>query len=238
MTEWVSRRLSAEHDLAGFDCGNETLNSWLRDQAVRAQEAGAARTYVWTAPGSLAVRAYYSVAPTQIQRNELTRGQATGYSVVPAYLLARLALDRSLHRQGLGTELLIDALEVIVGAAKTTGGRLIVVDAIDDAAAVFYRRHDFQPVKGNPRRLVMKVATAQQALSMVALSVTPDHGTKLISIVVEMPNGESVPLVLSPAETRAIADGLEEAAAAPGRQVDLRQVIRDALGRDPFAPDN
>jgi GNAT superfamily N-acetyltransferase len=234
MTAWVSTYLNSEHDLASFDCGNEALNTWLKEQALRANEAGIARTYVWTPPDEPIVKAYYSVAPTQIQRAELTGGQAKGYSIVPAYLLARLALDRSLHDHGLGGDLLIDALETIVKAAKMGGGRLIVVDAIDDNAVAFYQHYDFQAVKGNPRRLVMKIATAQQALSLVSISATPDRGTRLISIVMEMPNGASIPLVLSAAETRSIADHLERAEGDPAEGVDLRKAIRDALGRDPF----
>lgn len=89
---------------------------------------------------------------------------AGGVSVIPAYLLARLALDRSLHGQGLGGELLHDALNRIVEAAEVASGRLIVVDAIDDDAAKFYRKYDFQPVKDNPRRLVIKIATVRAAL--------------------------------------------------------------------------
>jgi GNAT superfamily N-acetyltransferase len=89
---------------------------------------------------------------------------AGGVEVVPAYLLARLALDQSLHGQGLGSELLIDALQVIVAAAETAAGRLILVDAIDDAAHAFYRHHDFVPIAGG-RRLAMKVATARAAIN-------------------------------------------------------------------------
>jgi hypothetical protein len=56
-----------------------------------------------------------------------------------------------------------DALEVIAAASRAAG-RLIMVDAIDDTAAAFYRHYDFQPVTGDPHRLVMKIATARQAL--------------------------------------------------------------------------
>jgi hypothetical protein len=40
---------------------------------------------------------------------------------------------------------------------------LIVVDAIDDEAAAFYRRHGFAPVKGSPNRLVLKISTVRRA---------------------------------------------------------------------------
>jgi GNAT superfamily N-acetyltransferase len=166
VTRWRSQPLDDQHELSGFNCGVDSLDSWLRTQARRASRSDTTRTYVWTEPGSRVVVAYYSIAPSQIRRDGLSRSMAGGVSVVPAYLLARLALDGGLRGQGLGAELLRDALEVIIAAASQAAGRLIVVDAIDDAAAAFYRHHDFQPLSGNPFRLVMKVATARQALSL------------------------------------------------------------------------
>lgn len=111
------------------------------------------------------VRAYFAIAPTLVRRGDVSRSMSGGVEVVPAYLLARLGLDQSLHGQGLGSELLLDALRVIVAAAETAAGRLIVVDAIDDVAQAFYRHHDFIPVAGE-RRLAMKVATARAALGI------------------------------------------------------------------------
>jgi GNAT superfamily N-acetyltransferase len=154
---------SPDHDVGAFRCGKPPLDAWLSGQALRAQESRTARTYVWTRAGSPAALAYYSIAPTQIARTEITRSPAGGYTVIPGYLLARLALDERLHGQGLGSELLADALERIVEAARTGGGRLIVVDAIDDAAHAFYRRHDFVAIAGS-MRLYLKVATAEAAL--------------------------------------------------------------------------
>ena len=68
-----------------------------------------------------------------------------------AYLLARLALDRQLQGQGLGTQLLLDAAELVLTASTSGGGRLLVVDAIDDRAAAFYRAHGFLDITGTNR---------------------------------------------------------------------------------------
>jgi GNAT superfamily N-acetyltransferase len=168
--DWLSAALTAEHELDQFVSGQPILDQWLRERARIAHAQGTARTWVWIGAGSKRVVAYFSIAPTQVAREELTSSQAGGVSVVPAYLLARLALDRSLHGQGLGSELLVDALTRIVSAADVAGGRLVVVDAIDEPAAAFYTRHDFLPARnGNeaayPRRMVMKVATARRALA-------------------------------------------------------------------------
>jgi predicted N-acetyltransferase YhbS len=164
VTSFVSVALEEHHKLGEFDCGGPSLNEWLVAHALRAKASGTAKTYVWLEPEADRVVAYYSITPHQVHRAEVSGGMSGGVTIVPAYLLARLALDRMLHGQGLGGQLLRDALERVVEAADVASGRLLVVDAIDDGAAAFYRRYDFQPVKGNSRRLVIKIATVRKAL--------------------------------------------------------------------------
>lgn len=164
MSDWISQRLSEHHELAQLNCGRDELDRWLLCEALRAQTAGVAHTTVWTRPDDLVVVAFYAIAPTQFMRTDLpSRSLSAGFSTIPGYLIARLALSQALHGRGLGTQLLLDALERIVAAATNAGGRLIAVDAIDDAAHSFYRHHNFQPIQGS-RRLVLKIATARTAL--------------------------------------------------------------------------
>jgi predicted GNAT family N-acyltransferase len=231
--------LKEHHQVDTFDCGEPTLNAWLIEQARRAQSAGTSRTYVWTPEESDTVVAYYSVAPTQVERAALTGGQAGGFSVVPAYLLTRFALDRSLQGQHLSDDLLLDAVEVITEAAIAAGGRLIVVDAINARVADYYHRRGFHPVKGDPLRLVMKVETAKRALSTSMVRISMQSG--LAGLVVSTPGGELTPIVASSDELRAIAHELEtradDASKNPGTSLSLQEVIKAALGRDPFATD-
>jgi GNAT superfamily N-acetyltransferase len=164
-SHYESVALSGTHDVAGFDCGVPSMNAWLAEQALRAQSAGTARTFVWTTtqePGR--VWAYFSLAPTEVDRAVLSRGQSSGYSTVPGYLLARLAAHVDLRGRGYGGQLLVDALSRALRAAEVGGGRLVVVDALDDAAAAFYRHYDFTPVKDDPHRLVLKVASIHDLL--------------------------------------------------------------------------
>jgi len=57
-------------------------------------------------------------------------------------------------------------LQTIVDAARTAGGKLVVVDAIDESAAAFYRHHDFIALPARSDRLVMKMSTAAKALGV------------------------------------------------------------------------
>jgi GNAT superfamily N-acetyltransferase len=230
-----SSRLKDHHNLARFDCTEPSLNMWLAEHARRAQLAGTSRTYVWTPEGSDDVVAYYSIAPTQVERAGLTGGQAGGFSIVPAYLLTRFALDRSIQGQGLSDDLLLDAVEVITKAASAAGGRLIVVDAINSRVATYYHRRGFHPIKGDALRLVMKVETAKLALSTGRMTVSAQSG--LAGIVLSTPRGEAASVVASPDELRAIASELESRAdaAEPVTMDSLREAIKTALGRDPFS---
>lgn len=160
-----SERLRADHDLSPFASGNDALDLWLREHALHADRTGTGRTYVWV-DGTGRVVGYYTLAPHLVRRDETPPAAGRGApEIIPAILLARLALDRSLHRQGLGAALLADALEIALEAIRKVGGRLIVVDAIDAAAASFYAHHGFVAVPGNPHRMVMKASRVARSLS-------------------------------------------------------------------------
>jgi len=83
---------------------------------------------------------------------------------VPVLLLARLALDRSEHGSGLGADLLRDALVRAVAGAHHYGARALVVDAIDDRAASFYRHHGFLTLEG--RRLYRRIADIRRSITV------------------------------------------------------------------------
>jgi GNAT superfamily N-acetyltransferase len=151
---WCSSHIERDHDLVEFDCGVRDLDVWLRSMAFRADRQDTARTYVWTTPGSAVVWAYYSIAPTTVQRAGVPRSASGGHTAIPSYLLAKLALDRSLHGRGLGTELLLDALQRIAAAVTVSGGRLVVVDPVDQAARGFYLHHGFTAITGSERLFV------------------------------------------------------------------------------------
>ncbi len=161
--EFDSAHLTAEHDIAAFASGRDLLDNWLRADALRAKERGTATTTVWTPARSRRVVAFYAVSPTEGVREDFSSSQAGGLTRIPGYLIGRLAVNQTLQGQGLGADLLHDAIETCVRAAEIGSGRLIVVDAIDQLAERFYLHHGFQPTKVQ-RRLVLKVAAARASL--------------------------------------------------------------------------
>lgn len=148
-------------DLTQFDCGDPSLDKWLRTRALHTEALRTVRTFVWAVDGVVA--AYYSVAAHSVPRTALpnTLSRASP-AVIPAYLLAKLALSRRLHGQGLGRVVLDDALQRCLMAGISAGARLVVVDAIDTDAARFYESQGFTRTL-IPGRLARKLSDVAEA---------------------------------------------------------------------------
>ena len=161
--EIVSEALHERHDRSRFRCGVASLDDWLARHAFDAERRRTARTFVWH-PGDGTVVAYYSLAAHLIVREELPPAAGRGDpGRIPALLLARLALDGSLHAQGHGGALLAEAMSRAVRAAESAGARYLVVDAVDERAAGFYAHHGFRQVPGS-QRLVQRLTDVATAL--------------------------------------------------------------------------
>jgi GNAT superfamily N-acetyltransferase len=161
---FTSELLREDHDRTGFNSGNVDLDSWLRDHALHASAMNTGRTFVWHAGDGIVV-AYFTLAAHLVARDAVAKRTGRGSpDVIPAILLARLALHRAQQGQGLGAELLWDALSRAVAANRQAAARLVVVDAVDGRAASFYEHFGFEPIPGNPARLVQKLSSIEAAL--------------------------------------------------------------------------
>ena len=166
MTKFVSESLSEAHLLDEFTCGVAALDGWLVRSAHHAQSMRTARTFVWHR-GDRCVVAYFSLAAHLLNRADMpTRAGRGSPDQIPAVMLARLALSTELHSEGLGGELLHDALTRAVATSELAGARLVVVDAINESATKFYRHHGFVSVPGNPSRLVQKMSDIAASIAV------------------------------------------------------------------------
>lgn len=141
---FVCATYGEQHAVGGFDCGQATLNEWLTRHAKIAQAKRTAQVFVWTEEGSDEVLAYFTLSAHEIVAADLPRRLARGMPErIPAVLLGKLALDRTLHGRGLGGQLLFDAYRRVLWATQTVAARYLVVDAADDTAVDFYEHYGF-----------------------------------------------------------------------------------------------
>lgn len=132
------------HAVDNFDCGIELLNEYLKRFAYINNQNNSSRTYV--ACKGQRVIGYYTIAPgsagIEVVPSRVAKGLAR--HPVPLFILARLAVDKNEQNNRIGSSLLRDALIRIVSAAKSIGGRAILVHAKNDTAKAFYKKFGFE----------------------------------------------------------------------------------------------
>jgi GNAT superfamily N-acetyltransferase len=165
-------RLSSHHVLGDFDCGRTSLSVWLTKHARQAAAAGSARTYVVVDSEQARVVGYHALAAAGVEREAATARVIKGMPryPVPVVLLARLAVDVSVARRGLGAWLLRDAMTRTFAASETIGVRAMLVHAIDNEAREFYIRHGLEPSPTDPLHLMILIKDIAAALAAATQS--------------------------------------------------------------------
>jgi len=130
--------LTAEHDLAAFDCGEPALNEWLRHRALK-NESRFSRTYVVCA--GKRVVAYFCISAGAVERAAAPgKVRRNAPDTIPVSVIGRLAVSRDHTGKGLGADMLSDALRRIAVASQSIGIGAVLVHAKDDAAKRFYMK--------------------------------------------------------------------------------------------------
>ena len=162
-------KLTTGHNVSSFDCGKPPLNDWLKRFALTNQQSDSSRTYVIHRADE--VVGYYATSAGSVRRDESPQRIAKGLANHPigVILLARLAVDTNEHGTGLGAKLLRDALLRATAAADTIGARAVLVHAIDDEAARFYRKFGFEPSPIDQRQLMLLMKDLRATLKSVGV---------------------------------------------------------------------
>jgi GNAT superfamily N-acetyltransferase len=159
--------LGPHHVLAGFHCGEASLDTWLRDRARAAAGAGSARTYVVVDAEQERVVGYHALTVASVEHARATPRARTGMPrhPIPVVLLARLAVDRSVQGSGIGSFLLRDAMTRTAAAAGRFGIRALLVHALHDEARAFYRHHGLEPSPTDDLHLMILVKDIRAAIA-------------------------------------------------------------------------
>jgi GNAT superfamily N-acetyltransferase len=154
---WAILRYAKSYDRSQFSCGVPNLDVFLLQFVNQYEKRDLGRTYVLVLEGEKRVYGYYTLAGGHIPEENMPADAVKTMPElpVPVVLLARLAVDQSVKGQGLGRELLANALARSAETAEHIGFHAVLVEAIDDPAVAFYRKHGFTPLAGQPNRLFL-----------------------------------------------------------------------------------
>lgn len=152
--------LTADHNVADFDSGAPALDDGLRGRALK-HESRFSRTCTYVVCEANRAAGYYcilagsvtrAVAPGKVRRN--------APDAIPVSVIGRLAVDRRFAGQGLGADLLADALRRIAAVSRSIGIAAVLVQAKDADARRFYLAcAEFIESPGESRTLFLPVET-------------------------------------------------------------------------------
>lgn len=157
--------LTRTHDRKNFSCGNEALDRYLQTQAHQDIRRYLAQVFVLVEQDQRTIKGYYTLSNSSLLLSELPddlRRRLPRYPKIPATLLGRLAVDTRYQGQGIGRLLLVDALHRSAQQAVEIASTAVVVDAIDETAATFYKKYHFLPLPEKPHTLFLEMATIQK----------------------------------------------------------------------------
>jgi GNAT superfamily N-acetyltransferase len=167
LTAWYEEPIKKKHDREAFDCGEESLNEFLRRYARKSHELGGAKTFLAIdAADKKTILGFYSLSPASVEYSltpdTIRRGLAR--HDVPGFRLARLAVDRRVQGRGIGGQLLLAAGRRCLLASAEVGGVVLVIDAKNERVAGWYAGYGALPLLDAPLTLLLPLATIEVAL--------------------------------------------------------------------------
>ena len=162
--------LNANHQRDLFDCGEESLNRYLKQYASQHQKKNVGRVYVAVKAGAPRVFGYYTLANGSVafQSVPKAKGLPREYPI-PVILLARLAVDVTTQGTGLGAMLLLDALQRSFQVSNASAAYAVIVDALHEKARAFYEHYHFEASLDDPLRLFLPMHEIANFLQQVKL---------------------------------------------------------------------
>lgn len=158
----VEQLRSKRHNRPGFTCGEPSLDTYLREQAAQHHRDGIATTHVLIDDASPArVLGYYTLSAAQLLLADLQgadRRRLPRYPV-PAARMGRLAVEASEQGKGHGDFLLGHAISRCLDLREHLGVHVLLVDALHEKAARFYRAYGFRDTSDGSPTLYLPLGT-------------------------------------------------------------------------------
>ncbi len=155
--------LNDHHNRDAFDCGEESLNKYLKQRASQDMKRQLGITHVAaSADDPSRIVGYYTLAMTSVAPGTMPEKRLPDQMPLPAVLLGRLAVDTSFKGHRLGEYLLMDSLARSERVALSDVGAVaVVVDALPSALE-FYGKYGFQQLADDELHLYLPMKTIRK----------------------------------------------------------------------------
>ncbi len=149
---WLLGQICSYDIVNLFDCGDDDLNEYFREDAAKHKEQLLSKTYFFTkATGEKFPVALADLCNDSVRREKFKESpelksfcETKHYLSYPAVKITRLGVHKAFQRQNVGT-FVINMIKQLFLMDNRTGCRFLTVDAYNrDGIPDFYRRNDFQ----------------------------------------------------------------------------------------------
>ena len=108
--DFVIEKLGGLHEPTGFDCGIESMTTWIKRYALTSKQSDITQTYVLHQRDNRVI-GYYALSAGNVNREAAPERIAKGMPNYPigVVVLTRLAVDTRFQGRGLAATLLQDA---------------------------------------------------------------------------------------------------------------------------------
>lgn len=154
----------ARHERAGFSCGVERLDNYLKLSAKKQQKDDMTRVYVAIEDGATEVLGYHAINLGMMNVDELAKRPrgAPEHGEIPILFLGQVAVSEATQGQGIGSILMHHVFEKACLISDEAGCFAIVLDVMSDGGAEaiqkrqeWYAEFGFQPFASDPARMFM-----------------------------------------------------------------------------------
>ncbi|MDE0240459.1 MAG: GNAT family N-acetyltransferase [bacterium] len=166
----------ARHDRAGFDCGVDRLNNYLKLSARKQQKDDMTRVYVVVEEGRPGILGYHAINLGMMNVDELKRRPrgAPAHGEIPVLFLGQVAVDRAAQGKGLGGILMHHVFEKAYMIADVAGCHAIVLDVISDGGESelvrrtgWYKSFGFASFASDPARMYLALKQVRAVVQAI-----------------------------------------------------------------------
>lgn len=148
--------LNPDHNLSNFDCGDEDLNEFLKNDALLEQKKKLNVTHIIFYKSEII--GYFSLLTDKINVKDIKNSEIKAninlnlenkYKTIPAVKIGRLAIDKRYAKKGIGSFILNNLITTLNEISKKDiGFRLITVEGYAEAYH-FYTTNNFVPLQND-----------------------------------------------------------------------------------------
>lgn len=137
LDEYHYEKLTVNHDLNDFSCGNDDLDEFLKKDALPQQEKNLNVTYL--AMRRKEILGFISISADNIRCRDISKKVKSIYPNYPAVKIGRFGVSEKYKGQGLGSDMLQTIQKLILKMSKELGISYITLDAYCSARKFLFK---------------------------------------------------------------------------------------------------